>query len=120
MNTATITEKGLINTPKSVTTKREMTWTQHGITIPVGTKLEVYFSERRPGRIYFEYNGRVLATITETAHKRLTGFGKPPGLKTLEKYNWDGIAKTVTGHRTEPDGYGPDGSPSWMLVLGYI
>lgn len=120
MNTATITEKGLINTPKSVTTKQEMTWSQHGITIPVGTKLEVYFSEKRPNLVYFEYNGRLLVTLCENAHKRLTGFSKPPGLKTLEKYNWDGIAKTPTGHKTEPDGYGPDGSPSWLLVLGFM
>ena len=120
MNATTITEKGLINTPKSVTTKLEMTWPQHGITIPAGTKLEVYFSEKRPVRVYFEYNGRLLATITENAHKRLTGFSKPPGFKTLERYSFDAVAKTPTGQRTEPDGYGADGSPSWLLVLGLI
>jgi hypothetical protein len=47
-------------------------------------------------------------------------FSKPPGLKALEKMSDEGIAKTVTGKKTEPDGYGDDGSPSWMLALGVI
>jgi hypothetical protein len=32
----------------------------------------------------------------------------------------EGVAKTVTGKRAEPDGFGDDDSPSWLLVLGYI
>ena len=38
----------------------------------------------------------------------------------MERWTSHGIAKTVTGQRTEPDGYGTDGSQSWLLVLGYI
>lgn len=47
-------------------------------------------------------------------------FFKAPSLATMEKWSDNGVAKTVTGHRTEPDGYGPDGSPSWLLALGMI
>lgn len=54
------------------------------------------------------------------AYKNFSGFTKPPGLKTMEKWMDSGVAKTVTGKRTEPDGYGSDGSPSWLLALGYI
>lgn len=43
-----------------------------------------------------------------------------PTLATLERWIDDGICKTPSGHRVEPDGHGPDGSPSWLLVLGYI
>jgi len=39
---------------------------------------------------------------------------------TMEKWVSDGIAKTPTGKQTEPDGYADDGSPSWLLALGYI
>lgn len=46
--------------------------------------------------------------------------GTTPSEKTLMKWESEGYCKTVTGYKTEPDGYGPDGSPSWMLALGLI
>ena len=46
--------------------------------------------------------------------------GKAPSATTMMKWEYDGYCKTVTGHKTEPDGHGPDGSPSWMLALGMI
>jgi len=45
---------------------------------------------------------------------------KVPSLETMEEWMDQGIAKSITGKRVEPDGYGPDGSPSWLLVLGLI
>lgn len=47
-------------------------------------------------------------------------FVKAPTISALMKMSDDGIAKSLTGKRIEPDGHGPDGSPSWLLVLGYI
>lgn len=47
-------------------------------------------------------------------------FFKVPAFSTLQRWSNDGIAKTVTGHKTELDGHGPDGSPSWFLLLGMI
>ena len=41
--------------------------------------------------------------------------GKPPSIKTMEKWMEDGVAKSITGQRVEPDH--PD---SWLRVLGYI
>lgn len=51
-----------------------------------------------------------------------TYFGgfKVPGMSQLEKMVDAGVATTPTGQRVEPDGWGSDGSPSWLLVLGYI
>ena len=46
--------------------------------------------------------------------------GRVPSEKTLEKWVDEGWARTITGHKTEPDGNGPDGSPSWLIVLGLI
>ena len=45
---------------------------------------------------------------------------KAPGLRALERYMDDGIARTPDGCRTEPDGNCPHGHRSWMLVLGVI
>lgn len=47
-------------------------------------------------------------------------FYKMPSMKSLEKWSDEGICKSVSGHRVEPDGYGPDGSPSWLLALGMV
>lgn len=51
---------------------------------------------------------------------RIISAFKAPSMTTLEKWNWDGVCKTPTGKRVEPDGHGPDGSPSWLLALGLI
>lgn len=49
----------------------------------------------------------------------LTGF-RVPSVSQMARMGDDGIATTPTGKRVEPDGWGPDGSPSWLLVLGMI
>ena len=49
----------------------------------------------------------------------VSGFTKP-SVTTMTKWMNDGVAKTPTGKRTEPDGYGDDNSPSWLLALGLI
>jgi len=52
--------------------------------------------------------------------KFVTGF-KIPSLNSIQRLeDQKGICLTPTGKRVEPDGYGPDDSPSWMLVLGYV
>lgn len=43
-----------------------------------------------------------------------------PSMDELEAWANDGICESVTGHRVEPDGYGPDGAPSWLIALGLI
>jgi len=45
---------------------------------------------------------------------------KTPSISTLERWSNDAVALTPTGKRVEPDGVATDGSPSWLLVLGYI
>lgn len=51
---------------------------------------------------------------------RITSAFKTPSLASLRRWSYDGICKTPTGKRVEPDGHGPDGSPSWLLVFGLI
>ena len=112
-----------LSAPKSVTTKVALNFTKDAATactIPAGTKLDIYFSEVSLNRIYFDYNGSLRAMTITNAHKYVTGFSKSPTLPTLERWSNDGYCKTATGDKTEPDGYGMDGCPSWMMVLGLI
>ena len=51
---------------------------------------------------------------------RITSAFKVPSMRSLEKYSYDGIAKSVLGKRVEPDGRDEHGSPSWLLVIGVI
>lgn len=78
------------------------------------------------------YNNSLVADVTVEGMSRpvrlsiraltvlLDGYPKMPSISRLEKMSDDGIATTPTGKRVEPDGYGPDGSPSWMLIAGVI
>lgn len=43
-----------------------------------------------------------------------------PSLRQLKKWDNDGVSKTPSGWTVEPDGYGPDGSPSWLIILGWV
>ena len=45
---------------------------------------------------------------------------KQPSVRSLEKWSDDGICDSVFGARVEPDGYGPQGEPSWLLAIGLI
>ena len=113
-------ELGITGTGINSKAKRELKWKDGSITA-AGTPVHIDFCETRPGRIFVTVGETVYQTgLVNRANERFTGIGKPPGLRTLEKYNNDGIAKTVTGEKTEPDGYGSNGAPSWMLVIGII
>jgi hypothetical protein len=46
---------------------------------------------------------------------RVDWCGKPPTIETMERWMCDGVAKTIHGKRTEPDG-----TDSWLIVLGLI
>ena len=45
---------------------------------------------------------------------------KLPSERTLERYVFDGVAKTPDGCRVEPDGHCGHGHGSWLIVLGLI
>lgn len=127
MNTELNTELKL-SAPKTVTTKRALSWYKlkpvegrTPVEIPAGTSIQVCFSEVRPSRLYVMHEtGQKLALRLDLASLSVTGFAKRPGTRALEKYAYDSVCKTPTGHEVEPDGTGPDGSPSWLLVLGLI
>ena len=43
-----------------------------------------------------------------------------PDIEVIEEWVYDSVCESLTGHIVEHDGYAPDGSPSWLLVLGLI
>ena len=113
-----------LSAPKSTRTKAALNFSKFPETacvIPAGTELEVYFSEVRPSRFYFEYAGAIRTATIERAHKFFTGFRKCPSLNSIQKMESErGGCMTCLGNFTEPDGFGPSGEPSWMLALGLI
>jgi hypothetical protein len=109
----------------TIETKRDLLYSKHPVspcTVPVGTKMELYWSEKNPSRVYFDYAGHIRAVKVRNMHDSFFGkFTKMPTLNTLSKWEYEGgFCKTVLGEKVEPDGFGPSGAPSWMLVAGVI
>jgi len=84
-----------------------------GETLPKG--LPVSFVDGRPSRCLV-YSPR----HSEPLKVRVTSAFKAPSQASLERWNDEGYCKAINGSKTEPDGYGSDGSPSWLLALQMI
>lgn len=114
-------ELGISGAGYDTVTTDKMTW-RNKITkevtliIPSGSCVHVDFSDKQPGHIYTTFDGNTVKSQAARAHKWLKGFSKEPTLHRLEKWIDDGVCLTPLGHRTEPDGYGPNGEPSWLLI----
>ena len=103
-----------------------------GDVILKGTRVELVFGGSRGGASTVDvlaphvgvsgrdYQQHPFKGRLTTLYKYVRGVGKPPGLRVLEKMSEQGVATTPTGYRVEPDGFGADGSPSWLIVLGFI
>ena len=131
MNKATFEERRntryeILGSGIDTTTYAEKVWRdkvtkQPVITIPAGTRVHIDFSPKKwSGSMFVHFGDTVIIASISTANKWIKAISKPPTINTLEKRQWNGISKSVTGHKVEPDGYGPDGSPSWELVVGII
>ena len=101
--------------------------------VPRGSAVtvEFYANKDEAGRTYCrlhvdyvsprgrDFTKEALKCPIESLPTVVSGF-KMPSEKTLEKWSFDGVAQSVTGKKVEPDGIGPDGAPSWLLVLGIL
>ena len=75
-----------------------------------------------------EYPSRGSVVIYDEKEYRMSGWGigqmlcadEPPSRNQVEEWVYDSVCPTPTGHEVEPDGYGPDGCPSWLLLMGLI
>ena len=95
-----------------MTTQKEIKL-KDGSTLPKG--LKVTFIEGKDTRCLVHSPAH-----PEPLQVRITSAFKAPSMSSLERWNNDGVCKTPTGKRVEPDGHGHDGSPSWLLVFGVI
>lgn len=84
-----------------------------GSTIPKG--LPVTFIEGKDSRCLVHS-----PLHSEPLQVRITSAFKAPSMSLLERWSYESVVRTPTGKRVEPDGHGPDGSPSWLLVMGFI
>ena len=89
-----------------------------GRTFAKGTVFSVAFVQSENGATYLDVSNPDGSHAFKTT--RYHSFFKAPSLSSLERWVSDGVAQSVSGHRVEPDGYGPDGSPSWLLALRLI
>lgn len=62
---------------------------------------------------------RVRCRNCETVYE-LEATEDEPDIDTLQDWLDEAGCETITGYWVEPDGFGPDGSPSWLLVMGLI
>ena len=92
-----------------MTKTKKLITLKNGENIPIGTEIVSWNVLGRPNLC--EVAGYTV---------RVTSCLKMPSLTTLKKWSNNGIAKTPSGKKVEPDGYGPDGSPSWLLITGLI
>jgi hypothetical protein len=51
---------------------------------------------------------------------RYSSLIKPPTIKQLEDWSFDGVCETPLGNETEPDGNDEHGFPAWLRVLGFV
>lgn len=90
-----------------------------GVVIPAGTKVRCEFLPEFTStfRVFSDIAEKPLRMPYTAASNYLNGFKKEPSMAALEKYSNDGICPTPLGARVEPDGYGPHGEPSWMIIM---
>ena len=84
-----------------------------------GTKVWLTFPKEYHGAIVRITDGKESISTRTPNMKKYFGT-RLPSLKTLEKYVYDGICKSVLGNNVEPDGWDSQGSPSWLLAMGLI
>lgn len=88
-----------------------------GDQFPIGATVNCEFRERH---VRLTYGDAAIMMPYTHASKYLTKFKPYPSMKSLENMTYGSIATTVIGSRVEPDGHGPYGDPSWLLVAGLI
>ena len=103
-----------------VTLKREVKL-KDGTVLPKGASGSLRFNASSPRVVTVDFDTRPNTNLGVAGLYENFGrpFTKVPSMSSLSRMA-DGLSKSVTGKTVEPDGYGPDGSPSWLLVLGMI
>jgi hypothetical protein len=100
------------------TTKREVVL-KDGTVMPTGSAVTCDFPDGF-SYLFVNFAGRKLKLYYKNAHTVLKGFQKEPSLDALTNMMEKGVVTTPLGSRTEPDGTGRYGEPSWLLVMELV
>ena len=91
-----------------------------GTIITSGTDCALTFNHERPSLVTILPTGYRQFNTATAKLPRFFASIEAPSMEELEEANSDGVCPSVLGDRVEPDGWDSEGSPSWMLALGYI
>ncbi len=91
-----------------------------GRIFPPGTNFTIESFDENNKAVFNDKLGKPFRLKAARLHKYFVGLKKAPSMNTLERQSNDGYCNTVFGHKTEPDGHGLHGEPSWLLALGMI
>jgi len=103
----------------NITTSNEIKF-KLGLTIDAGTPCVLQFDGKTTVATITAVGSNVGFRLRCSSLPRYFNRFKAPSIKTMQNWSDQGIAKSVLGNRVEPDGFDPEGSPSWMLVMGII
>lgn len=90
-----------------------------GDIIPSGIEVDVlplrHKTEKRshPFKCVILHNGK-------TYGSNYTSVIKPPSESEIEDMMFDSVCPSINGHNVEPDGFDPDGFPSWLQAVGIV
>jgi len=92
-----------------------------GTLIPKGTKCTVSWEQNNPSTMLvlspgFDHALRLLTRNAANNFEEIESFNREQLAEAIS----GGECHSVLGNRVEPDGWDPDGSPSWLLALGVI
>lgn len=93
-----------------------------GGSLPVGTSGVITFpdpAESKNGTLCFFNSGDETHKIETRKLDIYFGY-RIPSETTIRKWMSSFFCKSVTGKNVEPDGFGDDNSPSWLLALEVI
>ena len=93
----------------------------NGMVVTKGTLVSIEFDKENLGKVVCHtIGGEKIKFPVIVAYKYVKGFPKPPTMEKMMKWQEDGFCKSILGERVEPDGIDAQGSPSWLLALGFI
>lgn len=104
---------------KKYTISKPIKWKDGSVT-EAGESVEVSYKRGNHTTAFLMLDGTPKGVRITNLSMYLKGYPKMPGMAALEKMSDAAVVPTPSGYKVEPDGYGPDGSPSWMLVAGVI
>lgn len=88
--------------------------------IPAGTECQIVFNNGNPV-CHVHAPGREPVRIAcESLPNYFANDFERPSMEQLGEWVNDGVCESLTGDTVEPDGWGPDGAPSWLLALRMI